>query len=111
MKKRLIQVIIMFTLLFTTAFAVEAADSTSYYDEDYRPQYHFTPEANWMNDPNGMVYYAGEYHLFYQYHPYGLQWGPMHWGHAVSKDLVTWEHLPVALAPDDKGTIFSEAQL
>lgn len=53
MKKRLIQVIIMFTLLFTTAFAVEAADSTSYYDEDYRPQYHFTPEANWMNDPNG----------------------------------------------------------
>ncbi|MEG7333476.1 GH32 C-terminal domain-containing protein [Bacillus sp. 0102A] len=106
MKKRLIQVIIMFTLLFTIAFSVEAADS-SYYDEDYRPQYHFTPEANWMNDPNGMVYYAGEYHLFYQYHPYGLQWGPMHWGHAVSKDLVTWKHLPVALAPDDKGTIFS----
>lgn len=106
MKKRLIQVIIMFTLLLTIPFSIEAADS-SYYDEDYRPQYHFTPEANWMNDPNGMVYYAGEYHLFYQYHPYGLQWGPMHWGHAVSKDLVTWEHLPVALAPDDKGTIFS----
>ncbi|MCY9375630.1 GH32 C-terminal domain-containing protein [Bacillus sp. T17B1] len=106
MKKRLIQVIIMFTLLVTIPFSIEAADS-SYYDEDYRPQYHFTPEANWMNDPNGMVYYAGEYHLFYQYHPYGLQWGPMHWGHAVSKDLVTWEHLPVALAPDDKGTIFS----
>ncbi|MEC2387270.1 MULTISPECIES: levanase [Bacillus] len=97
---------IMFTLLLTMAFSVDAADS-SYYDEDYRPQYHFTPEANWMNDPNGMVYYAGEYHLFYQYHPYGLQWGPMHWGHAVSKDLVTWEHLPVALYPDEKGTIFS----
>ncbi|MCY8995680.1 GH32 C-terminal domain-containing protein [Bacillus inaquosorum] len=106
MKKRLIQVVIMFTLLFTLAFPVEAADS-SYYDEDYRPQYHFTPEANWMNDPNGMVYYAGEYHLFYQYHPYGMQWGPMHWGHAVSKDLVTWKHLPVALYPDEKGTIFS----
>ncbi|CAM4270605.1 levanase [Bacillus subtilis] len=106
MKKRLIQVMIMFTLLLTMAFSVDAADS-SYYDEDYRPQYHFTPEANWMNDPNGMVYYAGEYHLFYQYHPYGLQWGPMHWGHAVSKDLVTWEHLPVALYPDEKGTIFS----
>ncbi|MFK3893913.1 levanase [Bacillus subtilis] len=96
----------MFTLLLTMAFSANAADS-SYYDEDYRPQYHFTPEANWMNDPNGMVYYAGEYHLFYQYHPYGLQWGPMHWGHAVSKDLVTWEHLPVALYPDEKGTIFS----
>ncbi|WP_250540426.1 levanase [Bacillus subtilis] len=96
----------MFTLLLTMAFSADAADS-SYYDEDYRPQYHFTPEANWMNDPNGMVYYAGEYHLFYQYHPYGLQWGPMHWGHAVSKDLVTWEHLPVALYPDEKGTIFS----
>ncbi|ARV47204.1 levanase [Bacillus subtilis] len=106
MKKRLIQVVIMFTLLFTLAFPVEAADP-SYYDEDYRPQYHFTPEANWMNDPNGMVYYAGEYHLFYQYHPYGMQWGPMHWGHAVSKDLVTWKHLPVALYPDEKGTIFS----
>lgn len=73
MKKRLIQVMIMFTLLLTMAFSADAADS-SYYDEDYRPQYHFTPEANWMNDPNGMVYYAGEYHLFYQYHPYGLQW-------------------------------------
>ncbi|MFD6006074.1 levanase [Bacillus subtilis] len=97
---------IMFTLLLTMAFSADAADS-SYYDEEYRPQYHFTPEANWMNDPNGMVYYAGEYHLFYQYHPYGLQWGPMHWGHAVSKDLVTWEHLPVALYPDEKGTIFS----
>ncbi|MCY7899331.1 GH32 C-terminal domain-containing protein [Bacillus inaquosorum] len=106
MKKRLIQIVIMFTLLFTLAFPAEAADS-SYYDEDYRPQYHFTPEANWMNDPNGMVYYAGEYHLFYQYHPYGMQWGPMHWGHAVSKDLVTWKHLPVALYPDEKGTIFS----
>ncbi|KAF1679520.1 GH32 C-terminal domain-containing protein [Bacillus sp. SKDU12] len=106
MKKRFSQVIIMFTLLFSMAFPVKAANP-SYYDEDHRPQYHFTPEANWMNDPNGMVYYAGEYHLFYQYHPYGLQWGPMHWGHAVSKDLVTWKHLPVALAPDEKGTIFS----
>ncbi len=95
------------------------------FDEPTRPQYHFTPPAHWMNDPNGMVYYQGEYHLFYQYYPGGftgaggrfadpLKWGPMHWGHAVSRDLVRWEHLPVALYPDTapgeediRGMIFS----
>lgn len=75
--------------------------------EPYRNQFHFSPPTNWMNDPNGMVYYAGEYHLFYQYHPDSTVWGPMHWGHAVSKDLIHWEHLPVALEPDELGYIFS----
>lgn len=75
--------------------------------EPHRPQFHFTPEANWMNDPNGMVYHQGEYHLFYQYYPDSTVWGPMHWGHAISKDLVHWEHLPIALYPDSLGYIFS----
>ncbi|MDF2713977.1 MAG: SacC2 [Paenibacillus sp.] len=75
--------------------------------EKYRPYYHFTPERNWMNDPNGLVYYEGEYHLFYQYHPFSTVWGPMHWGHAVSTDLINWRHLPVALEPDEHGMIFS----
>ncbi|MFY0688428.1 MAG: glycoside hydrolase family 32 protein [Cyclobacteriaceae bacterium] len=79
----------------------------NYYQEKYRPQVHFSPEANWMNDPNGMFYYQGEYHLFYQYYPDSTVWGPMHWGHAVSEDLINWEHLPIALYPDSLGYIFS----
>ena len=76
-------------------------------DNHLRPNYHFTPPAGWMNDPNGMIYHEGEYHLFYQYYPDENKWGPMHWGHAISQDLVSWEHLPIALYPDELGYIFS----
>jgi beta-fructofuranosidase len=76
-----------------------------------RPRYHFLPPANWMNDPNGPLQWNDDYHLFYQYNPNGAFWGTMHWGHARSKDLVHWEHLPIALAPTpggpDKGGVFS----
>ena len=77
------------------------------YREPFRPQFHFTPVRNWMNDPNGMVYYDGEWHLFYQYNPQGDRWGHMSWAHAVSRDLMHWEHLPVALTEGDGLMIFS----
>ncbi|AVU76869.1 glycoside hydrolase family 32 protein [Pseudomonas rhizophila] len=69
--------------------------------DDYRPDYHLAPPAGWMNDPNGVVYFRGEYHVFYQHHPFDAKWGPMYWGHAKSADLVHWQHLPIALAPGD----------
>ena len=77
------------------------------YSEQYRPQFHFSPPNHWMNDPNGLVYAGGVYHLFYQYNPYGSVWGPMHWGHAISRDRIHWKNLPIALFPDRHGTIFS----
>ena len=76
-------------------------------DEPHRPQIHFSPKAHWMNDPNGMVYNNGIYHLFFQYYPDSTVWGPMHWGHATSKDLIHWKEQPIALYPDSLGCIFS----
>jgi fructan beta-fructosidase len=77
------------------------------YTERYRPQFHFTPKVNWMNDPNGLVYHNGEYHMFYQYNPYGDTWGHMSWGHAISTDMVHWKEQPVAILEDDDYMIFS----
>ena len=76
-------------------------------DEEHRPKVHFSPKAHWVNDPNGMVYNKGIYHLFYQHHPYSSVWGPMHWGHATSRDMINWKHEPIAIYPDSLGTIFS----
>ena len=85
----------------------EEPTAQSGYDEQYRPQIHFTPAKNWMNDPNGMVYADGTYHLFYQYNPQGNDWGNMSWGHATSTDLIHWTEQPVALTRDALGAVFS----
>lgn len=75
--------------------------------EPHRPLIHFSPPEKWMNDPNGLIYHNGVYHLFYQHYPDSTVWGPMHWGHATSKDLLSWKHSPIALYPDSLGYIFS----
>ncbi|THU35848.1 glycoside hydrolase family 32 protein [Niastella caeni] len=101
--------------LFTIAFAFhfflcsaqKQAATTLYYHEPHRSQIHFTPKEHWMNDPNGMVHYNGVYHLFYQHHPGSTVFGPIHWGHATTRDLIHWQHQPIALYPDSLGWIFS----
>jgi len=99
--------VIVLALNFCFTVSQAATNPPGYYSEPYRPQYHFTPEKNWMNDPNGMVFYEGEYHLFYQYNPFGDKWGHMSWAHAVSPNMVHWQHLPLALAEEDGVMIFS----
>lgn len=85
----------------------EVIKTKSIFKENYRPQFHFTPKEKWMNDPNGLIYNKGIYHLFYQYYPDDIVWGPMHWGHAISKDMLHWDHKKIALYPDELGYIFS----
>ena len=87
--------------------AASAAAAPAIYDEPFRPQVHFSPRQHWTNDPNGLVFFHGEYHLFFQYNPFGDQWGHMSWGHAVSRDLLHWHELPVALAEQGGEMVFT----
>jgi fructan beta-fructosidase len=100
MPRRMICLIAILAYFTTTS-------AQKFYDEPYRPQVHFSPKTSWMNDPNGLVYFQGVYHLFFQFYPDSTVWGPMHWGHAVSKDLVHWKQVAIALYPDSLGYIFS----
>jgi len=112
--------IILILITMVTSFLIGCKDKNqndqneaqvavkSYSEEDlYRPNFHFTPKKGWMNDPNGMFYKDGYFHLYFQHYPDGNTWGPMHWGHAISTDMVTWKEMPIAIYPDEKGYIFS----
>jgi fructan beta-fructosidase len=94
-------------LVIVVLFSNQLNAQTKLYTEQYRPQFHFSPAANWCNDPNGLVYNNGVYHLFYQHNPFGNVWGHMTWGHATSKDLIHWTHLPIAIPEENGVMIFS----
>jgi len=104
MKKALMILCVQYLLLTPGNNHVNAQNT---YAEQHRPQIHFSPKAHWVNDPNGMVYHNGTYHLFFQYYPNSSTWGPMHWGHATSPDMIQWTEQPIAIYPDDLGYIFS----
>ena len=95
------------TVLDTLKLADGRPDPEGTYKEEFRPQFHFSPARGWTNDPNGMMYYDGEYHLFFQHNPFGVNWGNMTFGHAVSRDMFHWQQLPDAIHQDKLGTIFS----
>ena len=98
---------LVWVAMLASIYSMGQKPPASLYKEAFRPQLHFSPKEKWTNDPNGLVYYQGVYHLFFQHYPGDIVWGPMHWGHAVSKDLIHWRQLPIALYPDSLGYIFS----
>ena len=121
-KSNCIGILLMAALLISTTNLMSQNDNSSKqnqemqtfasyqdigYDQVLRPQFHFSSLKNWHNDPNGMVWYDGEYHLYFQHNPKGTAWGNMTWGHAVSNDMVHWKQLPHAILPYNGGTIFS----
>jgi sucrose-6-phosphate hydrolase SacC (GH32 family) len=96
---------LLLTTAFFASFALPSAKPPAgEFNQPFRPQFHFSPEQHWTNDPNGLVYFEGEYHLFFQYNPFGNEWGHMSWGHAVSRDMLHWQQLPVAL-PEANGVM------
>lgn len=105
--KYLTQILVIVLAILNGSILLAQPSVPQLYHEAHRPAFHFSPKEHWMNDPNGLICIRGTWHLFYQYYPEGTVWGPMHWGHAVSKDLVEWKHLPIALYPDSLGYIFS----
>jgi len=102
-----ILLVLSFFMIHSNAQSQVKPDAKLTNENLYRPRFHFTPQQGWMNDPNGMIFLNGQYHLFFQHYPDGTVWGPMHWGNATSRDLVEWKEQPIALYPDSIGMIFS----